>query len=696
VCNGTVLGALMCQGDIAFAKFSPNGRFVVVAGTKGVRVYSLIALTSLKISNIFLPPQVKPGEEFRVSVTVSYAFPSSTEISLVIWNYRTNEKLSVVNDTVSGCNFKTYDFNLKGLASARVLELVVNASYLKDGVWRQEKVGGECLLRVPVSEGGVAYSAFRVTDFLFNVSYEGKWYSAFWIRNESMWTVNLPDPNDVEAYFRWRYSADNWLILDSNGKLVEDLEDYCNVAFVAETAIYGMSLYGDPKDGQGQLQSFGSLFKELAGYAIAAETCRTIGSVASGMIGGIILGYVTPSLTIESMAEALVKGFEEGITDPGKLITYMAIGELRSASNALYEAASIIKPVCEEYVQDGYPYAIRGVHVNYDDIIQFYTDERNGYIIGISSMHVLSKIYEEGVGSYLKSIAESLVKSALKGQEAIAYAEQLITSTPELRGFLEEIAKKENYYNVRNATFFECTKEIATALLTTKYNLVILNEKTSSGTDISLIISSNSTLLSNYLLRGDKKIKINLQGQTGTTGVLQISIPKSLLSESASEINEILVTMDGKEVPFGTTETTDAYILTLNYGHSQHTVIIYYVTYPLTIKVTSIVNQPLADAKVSLLGTDNLEFNTYTDNSGYASFQKVPIGNFTINIDYKGLSETRTVSIGKAEEITISIAAIDVFGIPLTTMQITTLTILLIMILAIALTVIFKKKRGKS
>jgi len=546
---------------------------------------------------------------------------------------------------------------------------------------------------VPVNEGGVTYSAFRVTDFFFNVSYRGKWYSAFWVVNETMWSVERPDPNDVEAYFRYRYSTDNWLILDSNGKIVDDVNDYCRIAFAAETAIRGMSLYGDPKNGRGQLQSFGSPFRELAGYAIAAETCRTIGSVASGMVGGIILGYVTPSLTVESMAEALVKGVEGGITDPGRLITNMAIGGLQSASNNLYEAASIIKPVCEEYVKDGYPYAIQGVHVDYDDMVRFYISERNGFIIGISSMHVLSKIYEEGVSSHLKSIAKSLVESALKGHEAIVYAEQLITSTPELKGFLKEIAKEETHYKIRNATFFECTKEIATKLLTGEYNVAIIKEKISSGAEVNLIISSNSTLLSNYLLRDDKKIKINLQGQPGTTGVLQISIPKNLLSESKAEINKILVTIDGKEVPYATTETTQAYILTLNYGHSQHTIIIYYVTYPLRIKVTSILNQPLANAKVSLSGTDHVEFNSFTDNNGYAYFQKVPPGNFTINIEYKGLYETQTVNIGKEEEITISIAAMDLFGTPLTTMQIITLAILLIVILATVLTLIFKKKK---
>lgn len=124
------------------------------------------------------------------------------------------------------------------------------------------------------------------------------------------------------------------------------------------------------------------------------------------MTFGIIVGYATLSLTLESFANALVKGVESGITDPGQLITNMAISQLLAASNDMFEAASIIKPICKEYLETTYPYAIRGVHVNYDDMVRFYTLEKRGHVVGVASMHVLAKIYESGVASYLKSVVD--------------------------------------------------------------------------------------------------------------------------------------------------------------------------------------------------------------------------------------------------------------------------------------------------
>ena len=48
---------------------------------------------------------------------------------------------------------------------------------------------------------------------------------------------------------------------------------------------------------------------------------------------------------------------------------------------------------------------------------------------------------------------------------------------------------------------------------------------------------------------------------------------------------------------FQVSQTQEAYVLTLNYLHSEHLIHIYYVTYPLMIKVRSIINEPLENAK---------------------------------------------------------------------------------------------------
>ena len=647
-----------------------------------------IAHVSLKIPNIFSPLQVNPNKEFHVSVTVSYTFPSDAKINVTIWNYTSNERLAVITDVVSGCDFKIYDFKLESPPSTGMLELLINASYLEEGVWKQEEVGGEHLLRIPVVEGEVAYSSFMVTNSFFNISYNGKWYKAFMIYN--MTWQDSPDYNDVEAFYKWRFSHENWLVLNSSGDLVDNVDDYAKVAFAAQTALWGICEYENVIDK-------GNLFKELSGYAIAAETCRMIGSIAAGMAGGIVLGYVTPSFTVKFFAQSLVNGIKEGVTDPGELITRMAIGGLISGSNDLYTATHDIKPVYDEYMTKYYPYTVKGVHVDYKSMMQYYTHMKNGFVVGFSSMHTLSKIYEEGIGSYLKSIAQSLVDSALSGAtvgELVAYAEKLITETPELKGFLEDLAKEESRYNIMNSTFFETTKQIASSLKSGKTQIAVLSTKTTTGKEVNLLVSSNSTILSKYLLTAEKSVSIKVEGSTGTKGNLQISIPKSFL-ESESTINQILVTVDGKEVPFTTTETAEAYVLNVNYAHSEHTILIYYLTYPVMVKVASIINQPLINAKVTLSGANGLELTNYTNNDGYAVFNKVPTGDFIIKAEYKGITEAKIASIQGTKEINLTIAAFDVFGTPLRTLHAILLFIVIITLITIV-TIAMKKRKAKK
>ena len=426
----------------------------------------------IKISNIFAPSSVRTSQDFHIAISVSYDFSSNTDISIGIWNRSDDKKLTSVNDVVSGCDFKIYNFELRSPTSTGVLEFIVNALYSEGG---EERIGDKQLLRVPVVKGEISYSTFKVTDSFFNVSYNGKWYKAFYMYNTT-WQAP-PDYNNTEAFYKWSFSHYNWLVLNSSSDLVNNVDDYVKIAFAAQTALVGIEDYKN-------VVNKGELFKELSGYAITAETCRAIGSIATGMIGGIVLGYVTPSFTIKFFAQSLVNEIEKGMTDPEELIKHVAIEDLISSSSNLYKAADIIKPVYEEAMSEhyGYPYAFLGVHVDYEDIVQYYIYKKNGFVIGLSSMHTLSKIYDKGVEPYLKSIAQSLIDSSLAGAkptELVAYAEKLITETPELKGFLRDLAKEENRYNIMNDTFFKITKQIASSLKNEK--LFSLREVTSSG-----------------------------------------------------------------------------------------------------------------------------------------------------------------------------------------------------------------------
>jgi hypothetical protein len=82
-------------------------------------------------------------------------------------------------------------------------------------------------------------------------------------------------------------------------------------------------------------------------------------------------------------------------------------------------------------------------------------------------------------------------------------------------------------------------------------------------------IESNSTI-SEINYNGDKSaLAFKVSGLSGTTGYTQISIPKSL-----SNSGNMTVTVDGKPVECGFTQTEDSWLLTFTYSHSTHNVMI--------------------------------------------------------------------------------------------------------------------------
>jgi MG2 domain-containing protein len=92
------------------------------------------------------------------------------------------------------------------------------------------------------------------------------------------------------------------------------------------------------------------------------------------------------------------------------------------------------------------------------------------------------------------------------------------------------------------------------------------------GKDFEVDIASNSTVKNFEFKQQEKKVSFHVEGQTGTRGVTQITIPKALLS------GEIVVSIDGKVVPPESSdvvvisETDQGMTLEINYHHSEHTV----------------------------------------------------------------------------------------------------------------------------
>src|SRR4029077_15685267 len=92
------------------------------------------------------------------------------------------------------------------------------------------------------------------------------------------------------------------------------------------------------------------------------------------------------------------------------------------------------------------------------------------------------------------------------------------------------------------------------------------------GRDFKVDIASNSTVKNQEFNEQAKKISFHVEGQTGTRGVTQITIPKALLS------GEITVSIDGVVIPPESgdvevvSDTNQSMTLEINYHHSEHTV----------------------------------------------------------------------------------------------------------------------------
>jgi PDZ domain-containing secreted protein len=92
------------------------------------------------------------------------------------------------------------------------------------------------------------------------------------------------------------------------------------------------------------------------------------------------------------------------------------------------------------------------------------------------------------------------------------------------------------------------------------------------GKDFEVDIASNSTVTDFAFVQQDKKVSFVVEGETGTRGVTQITIPKALLS------GEMMVSIDGEAIPpessdvVAIADTEEGLTLEINYHHSEHSI----------------------------------------------------------------------------------------------------------------------------
>jgi len=648
----------------------------------------IVGLPSLmfKISNIFAPLSVSVSKEFYISVITSYSFITQTNVRVGIWNSLSNKQIAVTDDALLGDGIKVYNFKLIASASKGTMKLLINAYYEQNGTWNQEIVGGEHDILINIVEKDVPTASFRVTQVFFKVEYKEKIYKAFLAENLTA-PESPPSLETINDILEWMYSKFNWYIVDDGGNLVADEFIYLEVAFAAQMALQGISTWL-PQN----LKSRSSFFIELMTLGTAAEICRRAGSIAAGMIPHVVTGGLATATKL-MVTLRLMEGVNRGITGTELLFNFMITSLLGVAADYLKLGAELIEPTYNEVIEKGFP---SGLEVQYDVILQFYDYVRQGEILGYSAMRALSERHNEGIWGYLKDVvmAATMLKTA---EEIVDYITSETIISEEFRVFWEQVEKMDAFYDVSKKLFRECAKNFWMVFSTGESFVALISTQLPTGEQVNLLVSTNSTMLSKFISLPEKTITLKIDGSEGTIGALWISIPKSLLSTSESNIEKILVTVDGKVSTFIVEEQSETYILHVNYIHSQHTIKIHYLTYALNVKAIGSRSQPLCGSQISLIWNEDVVFNAKrTDANGYAYFDKVPIANFTVKAEYKGLCELQTISMNETKETIILVDVfIEPFGVPFTKMQTLLLSVFTLGSVGIIVFVFIKRHRKR-
>jgi len=104
---------------------------------------------------------------------------------------------------------------------------------------------------------------------------------------------------------------------------------------------------------------------------------------------------------------------------------------------------------------------------------------------------------------------------------------------------------------------------------------------TSLGTFQVLVLTTST--LEGSIAFSDNVLTVSLSGPSGTTGTTNVVIPKQLVAGIESSIDKIAVTIDDRQVAFTYVEQLYAYMLSITYTHSSHTMKIYIAGLPPTL-----------------------------------------------------------------------------------------------------------------
>jgi hypothetical protein len=270
------------------------------------------------------------------------------------------------------------------------------------------------LLLVPLEFSASASPDYRLTNFSLYIKYtDGEIYRAVLVENESAYSIPIPSPDNREALYRWRFTVHNFLVLDRNGKVVEDSNKY----FEISRAAFSLLSF----EASDSLTSRASLFREIAGLSEQLDILQLIGNVLGHAVGVLSKWYLTArtltggtklaeeamrkslDMTIDKVADyMLVAGSKAGLRS---IFTYAMRLQLEDAADRLERAATFMKRI-ENSILRG-----ESIIIEFNDIKNYIDDSEEGESLGFSAMTGLQKAYQKGVAGYLEGVVKNIIKS---------------------------------------------------------------------------------------------------------------------------------------------------------------------------------------------------------------------------------------------------------------------------------------------
>ena len=319
-------------------------------------------------------------------------------------------------------------------------------------------------ITIPVT---TVIAGYKLTPIYIWVNHQGGKYKAILIINESK--VNQPIPNpleDPEAYYRWKFSSMNFLVLDSKGNVVSDKDAYSTIA----NSAYALLCFETAET----LKDRAKLFRELIALSDVLDVLSFVNKVLSYSLGVTIKLYITggtdavneaiksaTKTTVSNLADKLLIAVSKAGTRP--IVTYAMRLDLEEAAKDLERAAQIIEPIEKKIDQLG---DITGIEINSVEIQEYLSCLKAGSSRGVGAMHGLSKAYKNGVLGMLEEMAKSVAAGADPTPATLAFViEDAMKRIPEFQEAIRVWSNIQTDYNLRESIFKDETSKLQNLFL---------------------------------------------------------------------------------------------------------------------------------------------------------------------------------------------------------------------------------------